>query len=609
MAMKLQELIHSFEVGGGARVMRWLTAGIVMVSLAVWYDLAAFRNLSTQEGMDAAQLARNLADGNGYTTDFIRPFSMYLLSRHRSDHDAQVKQAHPDLANPPVYPVILAGVLKTMPFGYPDVATSTKSPRYLPDLWIGVFNQLVFFVAVFLVFRLGKRLFDEPVAWFSAVVFLGADLFWQFSLSGLSTMLLVVIFLALVEVLARVEPETRAGTRGPGWFWRMGLLAGALTGVGGLTRYAFGWMIVPVLAFFALAPGQRRQALLMSALAGFLIVTGPWLARNLAVSGTPFGTAGYAICQNTSAFPAGQLERTQNADFKGLTGGELWHKFLVGARDIVEKDLPRLGGNWVSAFFLAGLLMPFRNLMLGRLRLFLVISLAVLGIAQALGRTHLTTDSPEVNSENLLAVLAPLVFIYGVSLFFILLEQLSVKTASARITVIVLAGGLACAPLGFTLVLPPPGPLVYPPYFPAGIQEKARNLQLGEWMMSDIPWAVAWYGHQPCVALSLKYRNDPADRYKNDFYELNDVKPVNALYLSGKTVQKLETEPLQAWAYREPGENWERFVSSWEDFVMTGLLASQQVPTGFPLTRTTGLLPEVFLTHSERKSGKNIKLK
>ncbi len=28
--------------------------------------------------MDSAQLARNIADGKGYTTLFIRPFSLYL---------------------------------------------------------------------------------------------------------------------------------------------------------------------------------------------------------------------------------------------------------------------------------------------------------------------------------------------------------------------------------------------------------------------------------------------------------------------------------------------------------------------------------------------------
>ena len=32
--------------------------------------------------MDAAQLARNIAEGKGYTTLFIRPFSLYLVQSH-----------------------------------------------------------------------------------------------------------------------------------------------------------------------------------------------------------------------------------------------------------------------------------------------------------------------------------------------------------------------------------------------------------------------------------------------------------------------------------------------------------------------------------------------
>ena len=37
--------------------------------------------MATQEAMDAAQLARNIAQGKGYTTLFIRPFSMYLVKK------------------------------------------------------------------------------------------------------------------------------------------------------------------------------------------------------------------------------------------------------------------------------------------------------------------------------------------------------------------------------------------------------------------------------------------------------------------------------------------------------------------------------------------------
>jgi hypothetical protein len=45
----------------------------------------AFKNLSTIEGMDAAQVGRNFAEGKGFTTEFIRPFSMYLVRKHQGD--------------------------------------------------------------------------------------------------------------------------------------------------------------------------------------------------------------------------------------------------------------------------------------------------------------------------------------------------------------------------------------------------------------------------------------------------------------------------------------------------------------------------------------------
>ena len=46
-----------------------------------------------------------------------------------------------------------------------------------------------------------------------------------------------------------------------------------------------------------------RNTLAITALGTFLIVMTPWLARNYDLSGTPFGTAGYAVFENTSQFP------------------------------------------------------------------------------------------------------------------------------------------------------------------------------------------------------------------------------------------------------------------------------------------------------------------
>ena len=86
--MRLQDAIHKLTVGGGARALTTAIVFFGMVGLAVWYDLAAYKNLSTIEGMDAAQLGRNISEGRGFTTQFVRPFSIHLVKKHRADGNA-----------------------------------------------------------------------------------------------------------------------------------------------------------------------------------------------------------------------------------------------------------------------------------------------------------------------------------------------------------------------------------------------------------------------------------------------------------------------------------------------------------------------------------------
>ena len=609
--MPLQDFIHKFTEGSGSRFVKVALVFLGMLGLAVWYDLAAFKNLSAIEGLDAAQLARNISEGKGFTTQFVRPFSMFLVKRHRSDSDTLIKERHPDLANAPLYPVVLAGALKVSPFGEPDLSSVKRFSVYTPDLWIACVNQLLFFMAVWMVFRLGRRLFDEPVAWVSAAVFAGSDLYWRFSTSGLSTMLLIVIVLWLVEVLSRMEPETREGaTRSEGWLITMAALAGVATALAAMTRYSFGWLFIPVVLFIGAMPTPRRGVLVAITVATFLAVTAPWIVRNWAVSGTPFGTAGYSLLENTMLFSNHDLGRSLNPDFSLMEGGMIWHKLLVGLREILEKDLPRLGGSWVSAFFVVGLLVPFRSPTLRRLRWFALSCLVTLMLVQALGKTALSTESPDVNSENLLVVLAPVVFLFGVSLFFILLEQFGLKMPAYRTAVIAIFLVATSAPLWFTLFMPAPSALAYPPYYPPYIQGKARGIEQDDLMMTDMPWATAWYGHRQSVWLSLKYREPAGLRHPNDFFAVNAAgKPIRALYLSSRTTKAVETRNLDGWIRREARAGvWEPYVTDWESFVVLGVYVFREVPTGFPLRRAAlEDLPELFLLESERNPDKPIK--
>lgn len=598
--MMLQDFIHKITEGGGARFLKWFAAAIALITLAVWYDLAQFKNLSTQEAMDAAQLARRLGEGRGYTTDFVRPFSMHLVRQHRADGDPLVRGAHPDLANPPLYPVVLAGVLKVMPFPFPDVARARSFSVFTPDWWITVFNQVLLLLAAALLYRLAKRAFDEPVAWGSVLVFVGSDLFWRFSVSGQSTLLLVTLVLALAHVLLRLDEETQRNSHRAAWSVGAAALAGLLVGAAFLTRYSFGLLAVPMAVFLGILPTPRRTVLVSVALGGFLLAAAPWIVRNVVVSGTPFGTAGFAVVQETAVFPGDQLERAWQPDFGELTRGEITTKLVTNAREILRSDLPKLGGSWVTAFFLVGLLMPFRSLTLGRMRLFTVLSLILLVGAQALGRTHLSADSPEVNSENLLVVLAPLVFMFGASLFFVLMEQLALPM-QGRFWLKTGVALTACGPLLLGLLSSRGSPVAYPPYYPPWLQSQAQWCQPGEWIMSDIPWAVAWYGRRQSVWTSLKYRQPAAERRRNDFEAIHRQKPVRALHFSLKTMKAVDPQPLWDWVNRTSEQPWESLVTDWSGFILAGAILQREVPKGFPLKRAPlGLLPEIFLTDSER---------
>ena len=63
---------------------------LALVVLMGGYNRRAFKNLATQEAMDSAQLGRNLAQGKGYTTLFIRPISIYLVKKRNLLHASRL---------------------------------------------------------------------------------------------------------------------------------------------------------------------------------------------------------------------------------------------------------------------------------------------------------------------------------------------------------------------------------------------------------------------------------------------------------------------------------------------------------------------------------------
>jgi hypothetical protein len=88
-----------------------------------------------------------------------------------------------------------------------------------------MFNEILLLAVVALTFFSRENCLTPNVAWLSALLTIGCELLWRFSVSGLSTMLLLVIFLGLTWCVLRIEEmATRtAAAREPGcwgWPWR-----------------------------------------------------------------------------------------------------------------------------------------------------------------------------------------------------------------------------------------------------------------------------------------------------------------------------------------------------------------------------------------------------
>ncbi len=600
IAEQVQSIIHTLEVGRGARVVSVLVILSAFVALAVLYDTRVYHSFNSPEAMDAAQVARNLAGGHGFTTDYVRPFSIYLVQKHNRAAQpaegfstnvtdfAQVNAPHPDLANAPLYPVLLAGWFKAWT---PQWKVELRKPfwseggnfrRYMPEFRIAILNQLLLLVIVLLTFSLARKLFDAQAAWLAAIFTLASATLWSFSVSGQSTMLLLVIFLALARCLVAVEELGRAAAAKISILFLFAMSAGTLVGLGMLTRYSFGWLIVPVTIFFALFGGVRRGGLAVAAVLTFALVVAPWIARNLLVSGTLFGTAGYAVVEGTFGFPGNRLMQSINPDMTSaywLTSYA--RKLLDNLQTILQGELFRFGG-WMGVLFFAGLLISLRQSAARRLRYFILMCLGIFILAEALGRTQLSSVTPEMNSENLLVLLAPFVVMFGLAFFLSLIGQMDQPSLESQFAVVAVLVALVWQPLVTTLVSKA-STVSYPPYYPPDVQKISRWMQPGEMMMSDIPWAVAWYGDRQCVQTTINSQYE--------FFQLNDyIKPVHALYLSLNTLDgKLFTECLQGG------------VDSWGNFTIKTVVANQ-LPAGFPLKNfpLETLLSGLYLTDRTR---------
>ena len=512
----IQRAVHALETGNLAV---WLRRGLLVVGIisVVTIYMYHFRGLATAEAMDQAQIGRNIAAGQLWHTNFVRPRAIGQLQAHGKDVQHRIWH---DTYQAPLPSVIDAMALFPIKSRW---AMSEREAVYIGDKAIVLLSMALFFASIVILFFTARRLFDRKLAFLACGLVLICDMLWQYSLSGLPQMLLLFLFNATAYVLVRALEARNGGGRVGPWL----AAAGAGFGLMALSHALTIWMFVPLLVLCAFLFRPRYWAASV-VLVAFLILYTPWLLRNYVVCGNPGGVAIYSVLDGIRQSEARWMRRVQ-FDAGGIGPANFRDKITSNLISQTGRIFDYLGWSVVGLMFFGSLLHKFRRRETATIRWCILLMWvgAVFGMALFGIR-----EEQEVAANQLHLLFLPLMTCYGLAYLIVQWNRLGIDIRLARtafVTGLFLLCGFPMMNSLFNMLLGAPKPVVrYPPYLPPSIAMLNSWIGPEEIVASDMPWAVAWYAARRSLWVP--------DSIKT-FTDLSDYKvlgaPVNNLYLTG----------------------------------------------------------------------------
>ncbi|MBS0656762.1 MAG: glycosyltransferase family 39 protein [Verrucomicrobia bacterium] len=575
-----QTLVHSVEQGKGARIIRIAIVVVALIGVCFMMltpaPLGRFRGFNHLEAMDSAQVARHLANGKGFTTGFIRPLALWQMERNNNVRPNLGKSELPDTANLPLWPLISVLPLKIAS------EANYKPGVFLPpaEQWIAAVGILFFLASVAVFFFFARKLFDQGLALLGSGLLLVTDLFWQFSTSGLPHMLLMFFFMCAMYCLVRSVEENLAGRLATTWF----AAVGALFGLMALTHGLAVWPFLGLLVFAGFYFRPRGLSVGVMSIV-FLAVISPWLIRNYTVCGNIFGIAYYSHYEGVKGTLAALL-RSNSLDSVAEVTPMWWRpKMQVSVLAQFGGLYGLLGTGLIAPLFFVSLLHPFKRRETADFRwailamwIFAVIGMAFYGLAPQYGSGAID----QLSSNQIHVIFVPLMIAFGLAFLLIMVRRLEFSTQPLLfIAFMVIVYLVSAIPLIGTLLPSTQSPIRMPPYFAPVTNMLQKWTDEKEVLVSDQPWAVAWYADRRCVWLPTKI----SDMIRQiDYNELGA--PLAGVFLTPATGH-LRMMP-------------EVFRGEYRDWYLPIL---RNTPPTFPFKEVTGLPPDqefVFFTDKKR---------
>ncbi len=483
---------------------------LVLIILTLGNLFVLFKGLDSPQAMDQAQISREIARGHGFTTKMIRPVAYDQAQRAQKRSISLV--GFQDTYHSPLNPLLNAAVLKVIGADKPSSWQMGANEMVFPlDRVIATVSTLFFLLAIGVNYLLIARIFDAKIAGVCAILMLFCDSFWNYSLSGLPQMLMLLLFSSALYFAYRAVEATTEGRLA----MTPALIAGVFFTLLALTHWMTVWIALGYIIFAAVA--FRPRGVIGITILVLLIIAGIGpILRNQSITGSPFGTAFLTVYNGLSNSGEAAVMRTADLESEPLVIDGLISKILRTTLMQSMDIIPLLGGIIVAPLFFLSLLHPFKRASISSFRwaILLMWILAAFGLAIF----GISKDPLDPNQIHLL--FAPIMTAYGLAFVSILWSRLDfvASTPMLRNVHYFLIVGICALPL--VLALPMKvrvgmhlrdrgGVPNWPPYYAPALNSKTAGIRGwttdDEVIFSDQPWAVAWYADRISIWLPPTY--------------------------------------------------------------------------------------------------------
>jgi hypothetical protein len=479
---------------------------LVLIILTLGNLFVLFRGLNSPQAMEQAQISREIARGNGFTTKMIRPVAYDQVQR--AQERSVSFTGFQDTYHSPLNPLLNAAVLKLVGADRADAWQMGASEMVFPlDRIIATVSTLFFLMAIGVNYLLISRIFDAKIAAVVAILMLFCETFWGYALSGLPQMLMLLLFsCGMYFVYRAVEASTEGRIA-----MTPAVIAGVFFTLLALTHWMTVWIVLGYIIYAAIAFRPRGIVGLTILALLFLAAIGP-LLRNYSITDSPFGTAFLTIYNGLGNGSETTVMRTTDLEAEPLVLDGLIAKILRTTLLQTTDIIPLLGGIVIAPLFFISLLHPFKRPAIAKFRW----AILLMWVSAAFGLAIFGLSKDPLDPNQLHLLFAPMMTAYGLAFISVLWSRLEF-VASTRLLqdfhhfVIV---GICALPLVLALPLKVRvglqlrdrgGVPHWPPYYAPALNSQKTGIK--GWttdkqiIFSDQPWAVAWYADRVSVWL------------------------------------------------------------------------------------------------------------